>query len=143
MHDTPSTDRPLCKCILIADDNRDIRETIEDALSMEGYLVYTAKNGQEALDTLRKIESPALVLLDLMMPVMNGWEFLDAQKQDAVLAAHQVITVSAVSATESLEDSTPLNTASSISKPINLEPLLDKVREFCGTPSEASAESPA
>jgi CheY-like chemotaxis protein len=138
MHDTPSPNRPLCKCILIADDNRDIRETIEDALTMEGYRVYTAKNGQEAIDTLRKIDSPALVLLDLMMPVMNGWEFLDAQRQDAVLAAHQVITVSAVSATESLEDSTPLKTASSISKPINLEPLLDKVREFCGTPAEAS-----
>jgi CheY-like chemotaxis protein len=132
----PKGARPICRSILIAEDNDDVRETIEEVLSLEGYRVYTARNGREALDTLRTIEAPALVLLDLMMPVMSGWEFLDAQRQDAVLASHQIVTVSAVPATQSLEDPTPLETAGSMQKPINLEPLLEMVREYCGEPSE-------
>jgi CheY-like chemotaxis protein len=122
-----------CRNILIAEDNDLIRETLEETLRSEGYTVFSAKNGKEALELLRVLSSPTLVLLDLMMPVMNGWEFLDAQKQDAVLAAHQIVTISAVSATESLEDSTPLDTAGSLQKPINLIPLLNKVSEFCGS----------
>lgn len=122
-----------CVSILIAEDNDDIRETVAEALMMEGYTVHTAKNGKEALVQLAKLPSPALVLLDLMMPVMSGWEFLDAQKANAVLAPHQIVVVSAVEATESLEDRTPLNTAGSLSKPINLQKLLDMVRSFCGT----------
>jgi CheY-like chemotaxis protein len=75
-----------------------------------------------------------LVLLDLMMPVMSGWEFIDAQKQDAVLMSHQVVTLSAVAATASLEDHTPLRTAGALTKPVSLDPLLAKVAEFCGPP---------
>jgi CheY-like chemotaxis protein len=128
----------LCKSILIVEDNTDVRETLEEVLKGEGYPVYTSKNGKDALAKLRVIPSPALVLLDLMMPVMNGWEFLDAQKQDAVLASHRVVTLSAVQPTKSIEDPTPLDVANSIQKPINLEPLLDKVREFCGPPPESN-----
>ena len=129
--DTPP---PLCKSVLIAEDNDDIRETIEEALVTEGYVVHTAKNGKEAIAKLREMPSPALVLLDLMMPVMSGWEFIDAQKQEAVLMSHQVVTLSAVAATASLEDMTPLQTAGSLMKPVSLDPLLAKVAEFCGPP---------
>jgi CheY-like chemotaxis protein len=104
---------PLCNSILIAEDNDDIRETIEETLRTEGYEVYAEKNGKDALEKLRLLKGPTLVLLDLMMPVMNGWEFLDAQQADAILAPHQIVTISAVSSTASLEDSTPLNTAGS------------------------------
>ena len=125
----------LCKSILIAEDNDDIRETIEDALKSEGYNVYSSKNGREALETLKTIPGPTLILLDLMMPVMSGWEFMDAQKQNARLASHQhhVVTLSAMPATASIEDQTPLNTQGSLQKPVELEDLLQTVREHCGT----------
>jgi two-component system response regulator CpxR len=123
-----------CKSILIAEDNRDIREAIQEALQSAGYEVFAEKNGKDALDKLKTLSSPTLVLLDLMMPVMSGWEFLDAQKQDAVLEPHQIVTISALSATQSLEDDTPLDIAGSLQKPIGLEPLLEKVQQFCGMP---------
>lgn len=123
-----------CQSILVAEDNEDVRETIASVLSNEGYVVKTARDGREALQALREMPAPTLVLLDLMMPVMSGWEFLDAQKADAVLRAHQVVTISAVRATESLEDSTPLKTAGTLSKPLELESMLAEVRKFCGQP---------
>ncbi|MBC7693148.1 MAG: response regulator [Methylotenera sp.] len=131
--------KPTCRNVLIAEDNDDIRETIEEVLQNEGYEVYATKNGKDALAKLRSIPGPTLVLLDLMMPVMSGWEFLDAQKADAVLTAHQVVTISAVAATRSLEDPRPLRTAGSIQKPISLAPLLEKVQEFCGLPGAYDA----
>jgi two-component system response regulator CpxR len=124
----------LCKSILIAEDNEDIRETIEETLRSAGYEVFAEKDGKEALKRLKTMKSPTLVLLDLMMPVMSGWEFLDAQKADAVLAPHQIVTISAVSATKSLEDHAPLDTAGSLQKPLSLEPLLKTVQQFCGVP---------
>jgi CheY-like chemotaxis protein len=125
---------PLCKSILIAEDNADIRETLEDVLTQEGYSVAVARDGKEALKLLKNLPSPSLVLLDLMMPVMNGWEFLDAQRESAVFAAHQVVVMSAVSATESLEDPNPLKTAGNLVKPLMLDPLMEKIQEFCGPP---------
>ena len=137
----------LCRSILVAEDNEDVRESIADALESEGYQVYTSPNGKDALAVLPTLPGPVLVLLDLMMPVMNGWEFLDAQKHDAVLAGHQVVTISAVSPTQSLQDPEPLDTAGSLQKPINLEPLLETVRKFCGiakgTLSRNSAQAKA
>ena len=120
-----------CNSILIAEDNDDIRETIADALKSEGYAVYTSKNGKEALEQLELIPSPALVLLDLMMPVMNGWEFLDVTKQKDLFPRHKVVTLSAVPATESLEDQTPLLTEGRLHKPIVLETLLATVKMHC------------
>jgi CheY-like chemotaxis protein len=122
----------FCKSILIAEDNNDVREMLQDVLSCEGYDVAVARNGREALQKLTELPSPSLVLLDLMMPVMNGWEFLDAQKRSAVFAAHQVVVMSAVPATQSLEDRRPLRTAGTLPKPLSLEPLMEKIREFCG-----------
>ena len=124
----------LCQSILVADDNDDIREAIVEALSGEGYHVVSARNGDEALRILRDLPVPTLILLDLMMPVMSGWEFLDAQKNDARFAAHQVVTISAVNPHQSIEDPTPLETAGSIQKPFSLGKLWEKVAEFCGPP---------
>lgn len=128
-----------CASILIAEDNDDIRETLSEVLGMEGYTVHTAKNGKEALAKLGTIPTPTLVLLDLMMPVMSGWEFLDAQKANAILQPHQVLVLSAVPATQSLEDKTPLKTAGSLMKPLDLGVLLDRVRDFCGPGTEQEA----
>jgi len=126
------TQSPPCQNILIAEDNDDIRETIEETLKNEGYRVYAEKNGKDALAKLKSLKGPTLVLLDLMMPVMNGWEFLDAQKTEAVLTPHTIVTISAVPATESLNDPTLLMTAGSLQKPISMKPLLETVSRFCG-----------
>jgi CheY-like chemotaxis protein len=132
------TQPTLCQNILIAEDNDDVRETIAETLRNEGYRVYAEKNGKNALARLRTLQGPTLVLLDLMMPVMSGWEFLDAQRADAILAPHKIVTISAVASTESLHDSTPLKTAGSLQKPLAMGPLLDTVMRFCG-PAELTA----
>lgn len=129
-----------CKSILVADDNDDIREAIVEALENEGYSVRAARNGSEALEILKAMPVPTLILLDLMMPVMSGWEFLDAQKRDARFAAHQVVTISAVNSQQSIEDPTPLDTAGSIQKPFSLGKLWEKVAEFCGPPPAGSGD---
>lgn len=126
-----------CKSILVADDNDDVRDSVVDALSAEGYHVEGAKNGKEALKILETMPGPTLVLLDLMMPVMSGWEFLDAQKKDARFAAHRVVTISAVNSTQSLQDPTPLDTAGSIQKPLTLEHLWAEALKHCGPPNAA------
>jgi two-component system response regulator CpxR len=124
----------ICKNILIAEDNKDIRETIQEALEGEGYQVYCAKNGKEALSRLKTLSSPTLVLLDLMMPVMSGWEFLDAQESETAFASHKVVTISAIAPTKSLQDPTPLKTAGNLLKPLSLEPLLKMIERFCEQP---------
>jgi CheY-like chemotaxis protein len=98
-----------CKRILVVEDNDDIRDLLVQVLDEEGYEVDCAENGKEALEKLAARPSdPSLVLLDLMMPTMNGWEFLEARKKDPTLAIHKIVTMSAVRATVSLNDSTPL-----------------------------------
>jgi CheY-like chemotaxis protein len=81
--------------ILVIEDDRDIRECMADALEMEGYAVASAGNGREALDRLRRGLRPDLILLDLLMPVMNGWEFRQVQLADPLLAGIPVVIVSA------------------------------------------------
>lgn len=124
-----------CKSILVADDNRDVRETIVDALIGEGYRAVGAKDGKDALEKLEKMPVPTLILLDLMMPVMSGWEFLDAQKKNAKFASHQVVTISSVNPTKTLETAEPLDIAGSLQKPLSFGSLWEKVQEFCETPS--------
>ena len=128
-----------CKSILVADDNRDVRETIVDALKDEGYHALGAKDGKDALAKLADMPVPTLILLDLMMPVMSGWEFLDAQKSNAKFASHQVITISSVNPTKTLETTEPLDIAGSLQKPLSFGSLWDKVQEFCETPMPASS----
>ena len=83
------------RTVLVVDDDYDLRETMRDVLEEEGYLVQTASNGQDALDCLRDGESPEVVLLDLMMPVMDGWHFLDEIARDSALADIPVVVMSA------------------------------------------------
>src|SRR4051812_37667489 len=84
-----------CQSVLIVEDERDIRDTLEEVLKYEGFSVHSSSNGQEALTLLKTIERPCLILLDMMMPVMNGWEFLQMQRQDEILATIPVVVVSA------------------------------------------------
>ncbi|HUP56553.1 MAG TPA: response regulator [Bdellovibrionota bacterium] len=127
----------ICKSILIAEDNDDIRETLEEVLKMEGYRVHAVKNGREALRALKQIEGPALILLDLMMPVMNGWEVLEAQRENNVIRPLPVVVVSAISAAMALKHKEKLVSAAGyLSKPVSLDSLLEIVRQHCGTGSD-------
>src|SRR4030065_2693377 len=81
--------------ILIVDDDADIREALTQALESEGYRVSLAVDGRDAWEKLHSGPSPALILLDLMMPIMNGVEFLAALRADAALKGLPVILVSA------------------------------------------------
>ncbi|MGZ3693954.1 MAG: response regulator [Bdellovibrionota bacterium] len=127
-----------CKKILVVEDNEDVRESIVDVLSTEGYDVETARNGKEALLKLETMDDATLVLLDLMMPVMNGWEFIDAHKKDRRFKNHRIVTISAVNPTQSIEDPTPLDVQGSISKPLSLEGIWAEVRKHCDVASPST-----
>jgi CheY-like chemotaxis protein len=79
---------------LIVEDERDLREMLAEVMVMEGYHVATARNGREALE-LMSSAPPAIVLLDLMMPVMNGWEVLEHLQRHDSLREIPVIVLSA------------------------------------------------
>ena len=82
--------------ILIVDDNRDLRETLAALLGAEGYQGECCEHGAAALAYLRTAKRhPALIVLDLMMPVMNGWQFRDRQLEDAALSAIPVVGMTA------------------------------------------------
>jgi CheY-like chemotaxis protein len=84
------------KCVLIVEDDDSIRDTLKILLEDEGYSVVTAANGREGIERLKSCARPALIILDLMMPVMSGWEFLKARNQEELgMADIPVITVSA------------------------------------------------
>jgi CheY-like chemotaxis protein len=84
------------KRILVVEDNDAVREVLVLLLAGEGYATSEARNGREALDRLRRGPSPDLILLDLLMPVMDGHEFRRRQLEDAVLAPVPVVILSAV-----------------------------------------------
>lgn len=113
--------------ILVVEDNDDVREMMAVTLELEGHKVATAANGREALEQLRAGEKPCLILLDLMMPVMNGWEFRREIEQDPALSNVPVVVVSA--ATGDIVRKTPAD--GFLSKPIDVERLLDVVCGFC------------
>jgi CheY-like chemotaxis protein len=82
--------------ILIIDDDASIRELLVEVLEEEGYPVQSASNGEEALSILRTLPKlPKLILLDLMMPVMDGWAFRQEQLQDPLLIGIPVVVLSA------------------------------------------------
>jgi CheY-like chemotaxis protein len=117
-----------CNSILIVEDEKDIRDSLKMLLELEGYPVFTAQNGQEGLEILKNLESPCLILLDLLMPVMNGMEFLEAKKHEDAIAQIPVCVVSGVATDPHLK-----NTAGFIKKPIDLEILLKFIKQYCGT----------
>ncbi len=120
-----------CGTVLVIEDDVTIRETVSEALQMEGYEVLTASDGEAALKVLKKFPNPCLVLLDMMMPIMDGWEFLDAIKRDR---ADQIATlpIVIVSAAGEKASRTAKDCHGFIKKPIDLELLLYTVKKFCG-----------
>jgi CheY-like chemotaxis protein len=122
--------RSVCDTILIIEDDDAIRDAIQYALEAEGYHVVTAADGKSGLETLGKIATPCLILLDLMLPIMNGWEFLDEVKKDPgnMVAAIPVVITSAAG---SSAQSAAKRAQGYIKKPIDLRLLLATVDKYC------------
>lgn len=112
------------KKVLIIEDDANIRDVLKLALNFEGYDVVTANNGQEGLQVLDKETRPGLILLDLMMPVMNGWEFVDELKKRDKDSQIPVVVVSAYS-----ERARAIDCTDFVLKPLELETLLNSVNK--------------
>ena len=119
-----------CDTILIVDDDIDVRKSLSDFLEDEGYAVAAASNGRIALDLLRGGVRPAVILLDLMMPGMDGWDFRQAQLEDPALASVPVVmvTASGFSAETIRQQFAP---AAFVSKPIQPTVLLEAIDRAC------------
>lgn len=114
--------------VLVVDDDADIREALADLLTDRGFVVITANNGADALQLLRTLDGPpSLILLDIMMPVMNGYEFLDQQLGDPALAS---IPVAIITAGHAIDRSRLAGAVPILSKPINVPLLMDTLRRL-------------
>jgi CheY-like chemotaxis protein len=119
------------QCVLLVEDEPDVRQALREVLAEEGYAVADVGDGRQALEYLRTHEPPNVVLLDLMMPVMDGRAVLRAMKEDPALARIPVIAISAASQA-ALEDAVATGGAALyIRKPISLDALLGALKRFC------------
>ncbi len=114
--------------VLLVDDDRDICETIQTILGLYGYRVVTAGDGAEALALLRRGVRPCLILLDLMMPRMNGTQFREEQVRDPVFRAIPVMVLTGDGRAEAKAAALGVQ---GLRKPIALEVLLETVGRFC------------
>ena len=113
--------------ILVVEDDRDTREMLERFLQLEGFTVRTAENGRAALDVLGR-EGACVILLDLMMPVMNGWEFRHVQASDPRLSRIPVIVVTAAGRREQIPT---IDAHAWLPKPVDLDRLLETIQPLC------------
>ncbi|WP_245678298.1 response regulator [Chondromyces crocatus] len=122
---TPSSSNSRAP-VLVVDDDAELRDALRELLEENGYDVYCAENGREALELLKRVDPPpGLILLDLVMPVMSGQEMLVALKQVHALAA---IPVTIVSASED-----PPPGEDFLHKPLDVDALLGIVEKACGS----------
>lgn len=111
---------------LVIEDDEAIRESLKLILEFEGYTVYTASNGKEGLEILKKIPRPCIIFLDLMMPIMNGWDFIEAVEKDVVLATIPVVIVSAFT-----DSGRSPHVKGIVKKPINIDDLMKFSNQYC------------
>jgi CheY-like chemotaxis protein len=119
---------PRPRRVLIVEDNEVTRDVIALILESNGYEVSTADNGRAALERLRGGDRPGLILLDLMMPVMDGWQFREEQRRDRSLADIPVVVCTA--AGEAVQKDA-LGAAELLSKPVEADDLLAAVGRHC------------
>ena len=123
--------------VLIVDDDEGTLDALGGLLEIEGYTVDRARNGREALDALAAAsEEPGLILLDLKMPVMDGWQFLAERAKDPATRRTPVVLLSGLPYIPNAP-----GVADFLSKPIDGKRLLDCVRRFCGGPAAAVPRS--
>jgi CheY-like chemotaxis protein len=124
------SDEPCQRRLLLVEDDTDVREAILEVLEDNGYEAMPACNGQDALARLHAAHpKPCVILLDIMMPVMDGWGFRAAQERDPELRSIPVVVLTAhASAAETAKE---MHAAGFLRKPVRLETLLATVERFC------------
>ncbi|MBI3541736.1 MAG: response regulator transcription factor [Deltaproteobacteria bacterium] len=115
--------------VLLVEDDRDIREALTTVLEIEGYDVTVAANGQAGLDALRVSPLPSIVLLDLMMPIKDGFQFRAEQLGDPALAHVPVVVMSADHDVERKSES--LKAQNYLKKPVEIEELIKILSDLC------------
>jgi CheY-like chemotaxis protein len=116
------------KPVLVIEDDTEIREALSDILSSEGYTVHTANNGQEGLDYLKtQRQKPGIIILDLMMPIMDGWHFRNHQLQDPDLAKIPVVIITADG--NASQKAKAMNATAGLKKPIDLDEFLETIQK--------------
>jgi CheY-like chemotaxis protein len=118
------------KTVLLVEDDPDIRDILEDLLEAQGYDVVPASHGKQALDFLTTAGAtrPDIVILDMMMPLVDGRQVLETMRADPVLATIPVVVISAVTREK------PAGAAAFLRKPISVEKLFEAVRS-CISPT--------
>lgn len=119
---------PAGKRILVVEDDPDMLDTFLEVLQIAGYAVTGAIHGQDALEKLATEPRPCLILLDLMMPIMTGWELHERLGADPALAAIPVIFVSAAGDPPEPGPSRP---TAYLRKPVQLNALLETIQRLC------------
>lgn len=111
--------------ILVVEDEKESRDTLRELLEFEGYAMQTAVNGQEALATLNSSgDKICIMLLDLFMPVMNGWQVIEQLKADGRLGATQIVIIT--SAPYQAPAGMPV-----FQKPLDLDKVMHEVQRLC------------
>jgi CheY-like chemotaxis protein len=122
--------KDTARTVMVVEDEPDLREIVREVIEAEGYSVTEAANGKEAQQHLRSVGPPSLILLDLMMPVMNGWDFLAwLRSQPEPLASVHVVVVSAASP-DRLESVKSYDAVALVRKPLSVDQLLRTVSRF-------------
>jgi CheY-like chemotaxis protein len=117
----PTTDTAK---LLIVEDDDGARTALGDIFDFEGYRVALAANGEEALEYLRTEPLPDLIVLDLQMPIMNGWQFRREQNRDSRLAEVPVVVITA------FQSAGDIDVEEVVYKPIDIERLLSVVHRL-------------
>src|SRR3954447_6592847 len=113
--------------VMVVDDDDDIRETLVGLLEDEGYAVVAYPTGRDAFDALKGGVLPRVILLDLMMPVMDGAEFRRAQLADPALASIPVILIPAAG----LEPIKRSDYSEVLRKPLKIDRVLAVIAQYC------------
>ena len=122
---------PSRKKILVVEDDDAIRESMLELLEGEGYLVSSAENGQIALDSLcAATELPDLILLDLMMPIKDGFQFCSEKALNEKIAKVPVIVMSAYGQIQEKQEKA--RAVAHIRKPFDIDHVIETVKRFCG-----------
>lgn len=123
------------KTVLLVEDDAEIRDLLQDFLEEEGFDVVPAGNGKQALDYLSSADAsrPDVVVLDLMMPLVTGWQVMERMKSDPALAEVPIVVLTAAT-----RDKPPGATAF-FRKPFNLSALFDAVKECAHVPATPAA----
>ncbi len=115
------------KSVLIVEDDQEIRSLLKEAIELEGFEAHVAANGKEALGILSNSVTPSLILLDLMMPVMNGWQFLEVKNNDSNICNIPVVVITAATDSKAGE----VKSQGIMKKPIDLDVLVGWIKKYC------------